>query len=143
MLGSRSTVLRLFRAPFYHLVTARQALNKTKNQTVDNSTVWQLKQLAVSQIYLRSFDNFAGFNAACADLHPPVAAGGQLDANRLKIRVEPPSRFVIGVRYVISKLRAFPAYVAAFCHIIASRYLREIKEFIKTRNKIYNKCIDV
>jgi hypothetical protein len=68
-----------------------------KGQTIENSSVWQLKRLGVSQITLRSFDNFAGFYAACADLHPPVAASGQLDTNRLEIRIEPPSRFVVSV----------------------------------------------
>jgi hypothetical protein len=89
----------LFRVTHLWVITQPKAapLNTIKNQTADNSTVWQLKQLAVSQIDLSSFDNFTGFYTACADFHPPVAAGGQLNADRLKIRVEPPSRFIVSV----------------------------------------------
>ena len=66
---------------------------------------------------LRSFDNFSGLNAAGADLLLRVAAAGHLDADRLEIRVETPPRFVVSVGHVVTKLRAFPANVAAFCHI--------------------------
>jgi len=99
MLGLRSTASRWFRVRFWLQSNAGNIvpLDNTKNQTPECSGVWQLKQLAVSQINLSSFDNFTGFYAACADLHPAVAAGRQLDADRLKIRVEPPSRFIVSV----------------------------------------------
>src|SRR4051812_17926412 len=87
--------------------------------------VWQPKLSDVSQIRLRGFDNLSRLNTSGADLHSPVSAGRKLDANGLQIGVKPPSGFVVSVGYVVSKLRAFPAYVAAFCHMslrIITRY---------------------
>ena len=46
---------------------------------------------------LGSFDNFSGLDAPGADLHAAVAARGQLDADRLKVRLEPTTRLVVRV----------------------------------------------
>ena len=70
---------------------------------------------------LRRFDDLARFDTAGTDLHTSVAAGRELDPNGLKIRVETSPGLIVSVRDVVSKLRAFPANVAALCHIIASR----------------------
>jgi len=82
-------------------------------------------RLAVSQTGSGSFDNFPGFYAAGTDFHTSVPTAGQLDPDRLKVGIKTPSRFIVSVRNVISKLRAFPANLAAFCHNIASRIDRE------------------
>lgn len=74
-------------------------------------------RLAGSQIVLCGFDNFSALDAAGADLHASVAAGRKLNPDGLQIGIKTSSRFVISVRYVVSKLRAFPANVAALCHI--------------------------
>jgi hypothetical protein len=46
---------------------------------------------------LRSFDNFARFNAAGADLHPTVASRRKLNTDGLKIWVKASPRLVISV----------------------------------------------
>ena len=46
---------------------------------------------------LRSFDNFTGLDAAGAHLHLAIATGRQLNADRLKIRLEAPPGLVIRV----------------------------------------------
>jgi hypothetical protein len=46
---------------------------------------------------LRSLNDLSGFNALCAHLHPTVTAAGQLDADRLQIRVKAASGLVISV----------------------------------------------
>ena len=92
---------------------------KKKSQTTLKG-VWQPIEKLATQTELSSFDNFSGFNAASAYLHPSISSRRELDPDGLKIRVETPPRFVVSVRYVVSKLRAFPAYVAALCHKIAS-----------------------
>lgn len=79
--------------------------------------VWQPKTSAASQRILRGFDNFTGFNAAGANLHPSVSAGRKLNADWLQIRVEPAAGFIVRMRNIVSKLRAFPANVASLCHI--------------------------
>jgi hypothetical protein len=65
---------------------------------------------------LRSFDNFAGFNTAGANFLATVTAGGQLDANRLQIRIKAATGFVVCVGNIVSELRTFSADVASFCH---------------------------
>ena len=90
----------------------------------------------MSQISLRGFDNFSRLDAAGTNLLASVAASRKLNANRLQIGIEPPSGFVISVGYVVSKLRAFPTYVAAFSHISAS--INKVPS-VKSRNKIYSK----
>ncbi len=102
---------------------------KRKCQTLEKYSIWQPKRLAVSQIELSHFDNLSRLDATGANLQASIAATGELDADRLKIGVETPPRFVISVRHIISELRAFPAYFTAFCHIIASEYTRGKKEF--------------
>ncbi len=59
--------------------------------------VWQPKPTGVTQKELRRFDNLSGLDAAGADLHPAVAACGQLNADGLQIRIEPASRLIIRV----------------------------------------------
>jgi hypothetical protein len=46
---------------------------------------------------LRSFDNFAGFNTASANFLASVSAVGQLNADRLQIRIKAPTGFVVSV----------------------------------------------
>jgi hypothetical protein len=46
---------------------------------------------------LRCFDNFAGLDAAGADLNTGVAAVRKLDAHRLKIRIKTPTSLIVGV----------------------------------------------
>jgi hypothetical protein len=66
-----------------------------------------------------------------------VAAGGQLDTHRLKIWVKSSPGLVICMRYVVSKLRTFSAYVAAFSHIIiASDKIRGITNEFNKNSKI-------
>ena len=72
-------------------------LNKTKSQTIERSSVWQPKGLAVSQIELSSFDNFSALNAACTRFNASIAAAGKLHPDGLKIRVKPPSRLIVSV----------------------------------------------
>ena len=90
----------------------------------------------MSQRDLSCFDNLTGLDASGADLHSSIAAGRQLDADRLKIRIKPSAGLVVCMGYIISKLRAFPANVTAFCHNIASpnkRGIRESLEKLETR----------
>ena len=46
---------------------------------------------------LRSFNNFTGLNAPGAYFHPAIAAGRQLNADRLQIRVKTASGLVVSV----------------------------------------------
>jgi hypothetical protein len=46
---------------------------------------------------LRRFGNLPALDTAGADFHPTVAASGQLNSDRLQIRVEPTPGFVVSV----------------------------------------------
>lgn len=46
---------------------------------------------------LHSFDNFAGFNTASANFLASVRARGQLNADRLQIRIKATTCFVVSV----------------------------------------------
>jgi hypothetical protein len=46
---------------------------------------------------LHSFDNFAGFNTASANFLASVAARGQLNADRLQIRIKATTSFVVSM----------------------------------------------
>ncbi len=70
--------------------------------------------------HLRSFYDLSTLDAPSADLSPAVTASRQLDTDRLKVRIKSSSRFIVRVRYVVSKLRTFSAYVAAFSHNISA-----------------------
>ena len=72
------------------------------------------------------FDNFSRFDTAGAHLHTAVAARRELNANRLKVRIESPSRFVICMGNVVSKLRTLAANVASLCHIIIASDKTEV-----------------
>lgn len=75
------------------------------------------------------FDDLPGFNASGTNFLTANAAGGQLDTNVLKIWIEPPSRFVICVRDVVTEHRAFAANVTFFSHYYyASRHIERIYE---------------
>ena len=65
---------------------------------------------------LNGFDNFSGFDAACANLHPPVVAVIQTNTDGLQVWFKAATSTVVGVRDVISKLRTFSANFTAFCH---------------------------
>lgn len=65
---------------------------------------------------LRCFDNFAAFNTTGANFLSRVPAGGELDANRLQIRVKAATGFIVRVRNIIAELRTFAADIASFCH---------------------------
>jgi hypothetical protein len=58
---------------------------------------WQLKPGIESQIPLSSFDNFAAFNTTSANFCASVSAVGHLNANRLQIRIEAATGFVVSV----------------------------------------------
>lgn len=97
---------------------------KEEKPSADSST---LGGEDIGRADLSGLDDFAGFNAAGADLHPAVAARWELNSNGLKVRIEPPSRLVICVGNVIAKLRAFPTNVTSLCHkIIASDIYRGV-----------------
>lgn len=71
--------------------------------------------------YLSSFYDLSALDAAGTNLRTAVPTSGKLDTDRLKIGVKSSSRFIVRVRYIVSELRTFSAYVAAFSHnIIAS-----------------------
>jgi hypothetical protein len=74
----------------------------------------------LTQIGLSGFYYLSGFDAASADLHTVDASAGDLNADRLQVRVKSPACFVVRVRDVVTKLRAFAADITSFCHIIAS-----------------------
>ena len=65
---------------------------------------------------LGGFRDFAGFYAACADLHSARASLRKLDANRLQVWIEPARGSVVSVGNVIPELRPFAANFATFCH---------------------------
>jgi hypothetical protein len=65
---------------------------------------------------LRSFDNFTGLYTAGADLHSAIAAVWKLYPNGLQIRIEPASGLIVSMGNIVSKLRAFAAYIASFSH---------------------------
>ena len=65
---------------------------------------------------LRCFDNLARLDASGTNLDPAVAAGRQLNPNRLQIRIEPTAGLVIRVGNIVSKLRPFAADLASLCH---------------------------
>ena len=68
-----------------------------KSQTLINISVWQPKLKVGSQTSLSGFDNFTGFDAAGTDFHTSVTSAGQLHPDRLKIRIEPSSGFIVCV----------------------------------------------
>jgi len=78
--------------------------------------VGQLKIEVLFLKDLRRFENFAAFNTAGANFLPSIAAGGQLNTNRLQIRIKPAARFVVRVGNIVSELRTFAADIASFCH---------------------------
>ena len=91
--------------------------NNKKSQTLKNQAFGNQNSLLCLLVRkLRSFDNFAALNTAGTSLDTPVTAGGKFYTHRLKIRIEPSPGLVVSVRYVVSKLRTFSAYVAAFSH---------------------------
>jgi hypothetical protein len=73
-----------------------------------------LESLKIS--HLGSFRHFAGLDALRANLLPAIGATGKFHANRLKIRVEPSSGFVVSVGNIVSELRALAANIAPHCH---------------------------
>jgi hypothetical protein len=68
---------------------------------------WRLK--------LSSLDDFAALDAAGADLYA-LAATGRSGLDRLKIRVPATTGYVVRVRNVVAKLRAFAAKLTYLCH---------------------------
>ncbi len=91
----------------------RGAIRKAKRRRID---VWQPKTVPLTQIDLRGFDNLSGLDTPGANLLTAVSACGELHADRLKVRIEPTPSLVVRVRYIISKLRTFTAYVASLSH---------------------------
>jgi hypothetical protein len=67
---------------------------------------------------LLAFYDFAGLDAAGADLHALGRAVGK-GLHRLKIRVPAPTGDVVRVRDVVTELRAFAAKLTYLCHDIA------------------------
>ena len=66
--------------------------------------------------YLGCFGDFAGFDAAGADLHSFVAALRLLHPNGLQVRIENSRCSIVRVRNIIAKLWAFAANFTTFCH---------------------------
>jgi hypothetical protein len=104
-----------------------------------NPEVWQPKIKSVTQRNLRGFDNFTGFNAARADLHPAVCTGRKLNANRLQVGIKTPTGLIVGVRNVITKLRPFAADITSLSHNIAPLQKEGNRLSFKTQNEFYNK----
>ena len=86
----------------------------------------QTKSLCLKR--LRSFDNFAGLNATGANFLAAVTTGGQLNANRLQVRIKAATGFVVSVGNIVSELRTFSADIASFCHKVKSlqKYYTEV-----------------
>ena len=88
---------------------------------------------------LSGFSNFAGLDAAGADLHSFITARRQLYANGLQIGIENAGRSVVGVRNIIAKLRSFAANFTTLCHDyeISCRYARphcaDRREYLKRK----------
>jgi hypothetical protein len=78
-------------------VSRRQPVIHKKSRTPQNNGIRQLKETFDTQINLRSFDNFARFNAAGAHLHPAIAARRELNTDGLQVRIEAAARLVISV----------------------------------------------
>jgi hypothetical protein len=71
---------------------------KEKGQTLINQAFGnQLVKLYLKKVLLSGFDNFPRLDTSGTDLHSAIAASGQLNANRLQIRVKSPPGFVISV----------------------------------------------
>lgn len=84
--------------------------------TAEYSSGWQLEERFCYRKTLSSLDDLAGFNAAGTHFQAAVGARVELNANRLKIRIETPAGFVIRVGNVVPELRPFAAYIASHCH---------------------------
>ena len=62
-----------------------------------------------------AFDDFAGFDAACADAHA-LAAAVDFGLDGLEVDVPAAAGGVVGVRDVVAELRAFAAKITFVCH---------------------------
>ena len=60
--------------------------------------------------------DLARFNAACANFHSARATLRDLNANRLKIRIESSGGAIIRVRDIVAELWSFTADFATFGH---------------------------
>ncbi len=89
---------------------------------------------------LRGFDNFTGLDAAGAYLRTLIASRWQFHTNRLQIRVETAAGLIVSMGNIVSKLRAFPAYVASFSHNVLPPKV-EVKSLEKLKNKFYNNLV--
>jgi hypothetical protein len=63
-----------------------------------------------------SLSDFAGLNASGADFLAANAALRQMHPNGLQVGIENAWRPVVGVRYIIAKLRAFATNFTTLCH---------------------------
>jgi hypothetical protein len=72
----------------------RQRRNENAKR-LKNLSVWQPKLNIKPQRLLCSLDNFAGFNAAGANLHASVTPGRELNTDRLQIRIKAATCFVV------------------------------------------------
>ena len=72
-----------------------------------------------------SLGDFARLDASCANFHSARATLRDLNANRLKIRIESAGSAVIRVRDIVAELGSFTADFATFGHFYStSRILR-------------------
>ena len=62
-----------------------------------------------------AFDDFAGLDASGADANA-LAGSGNLGSHRSQVDVPTATRGVVGVRYVVSELRALAAEITFGCH---------------------------
>jgi hypothetical protein len=65
-----------------------------------------------------SLGDFARLDARCADFHSARATLRNLNANRLKIRIESSGSTVIRVRDIVAELWSFTADFATFGHFL-------------------------
>ena len=65
-----------------------------------------------------SLGDFARLDASCANFHSARATLRDLNANRLKIRIESSRSAVIRVRDIVAELRSLAADFTTFGHIV-------------------------
>jgi hypothetical protein len=74
------------------------------------------RKVLLSNDFLGRFYDLARLDASGARLDPAVAARGQLNADRLQIRIEPTAGLVVSVGNIVPELWPFAADLASFCH---------------------------
>jgi hypothetical protein len=73
-----------------------------------------------------SLGDFARLDASCANFHSARATLRDLDANRLKIRIESSGSAVIRVRDIVAELWSFTADFATFSHFYSTSRISQV-----------------